>query len=125
MPETTFPAVDIAAATATTPKLHRAVEDQAIEKYIRDAGRFLETRAQPHDHRRDAGRARVRRRGTFHRHGDAGGGRNGVLRPARGHPPERSGDDGRADRTRVDKAREDFEAFRLVARAVFPTCPTG
>ncbi len=42
MPETTFPAVDIAAPTETSPKLHRTVEDQAIEKYIADAGKFLE-----------------------------------------------------------------------------------
>ena len=34
--------IDIAAPTATTPKLRRTVEDQAIEKYIRDAGSFLE-----------------------------------------------------------------------------------
>lgn len=34
--------IDLAAATATTPKLRRTVEDQAIEKYIRDAGNFLE-----------------------------------------------------------------------------------
>lgn len=34
--------IDIAAATATTPKLRRTVEDQAIEKYIRDAGALLE-----------------------------------------------------------------------------------
>ena len=40
--------IDIAAPTATTPKLRRTVEDQAIEKYIRDAGSFLEeTRLSP------------------------------------------------------------------------------
>ena len=42
--ETNPPAanLDLAAATTTTPKLAGAVQDRAIEKYIRDAGHFLE-----------------------------------------------------------------------------------
>ena len=41
--ENQVPNVDIAAKTPNTPILHRTVEDQAIENYIRDAERFLET----------------------------------------------------------------------------------
>ena len=40
--ENQIPNVDVAATTATTPKLRRSVEDQAIENYIRDSERLLE-----------------------------------------------------------------------------------
>lgn len=122
MPETTFPAVDIAAPSETSPKLNRTVEDQGIEKYIKDAGRFLEV-ARGHtgiaealgEHGFDdeelsigmAMQAEAARQFRA-RHAD--------------NPPERTA--AMAELTiRVDKARDDFEAYRLIARAVYPELP--
>ena len=119
MPEPTLPAVDIAAPTATAPKLHQAVEDQAIEKYIMDSGRFLEI-ARSHttvvelleqhgfdDEELSIGMAMQAEalRSFRARHDD--------------NPPERSAAM-EALAVRVEKARDDFEAFRQIARAVFP-----
>ena len=122
MPETTYPAVDIAAATETSPKLHCTVEDQAIEKYIKDSGRFLEV-ARSHttvvemlaEHGFDdeelsigmAMQAEAQRQ-FLARHGD--------------RPPERSATLD-ALTTRVNMAREDFQSFRLIVRAVYPELP--
>ena len=122
MPETTFPAVDIAAPTETSPKLHRTVEDQAIEKYIADAGKFLEN-ARSHttvveklathgfdDEELSIGMAmQAEAKRTFcARHGE--------------HPPERSpAMDALGER--MAKARDEFEAYRIIARAIFPTMP--
>ena len=122
MPDTTFPAVDIAAPTETSPKLHRTVADQAIEKYILDSGKFLEA-ARSHttiveqldnhgfdDEELSIGMAMQAEalRGFRARHGET--------------PPERTpAMDALAGR--VDKARDDFEDYRLIARAVFPELP--
>jgi len=122
MPETTLPAVDIAAATETTPKLHPTVEDQAIEKYILDSGKFLEA-ARSHttvvemleshgfdDEELSIGMAmQAEAYRTFRaRHND--------------DPPERSAALD-ALTGRVNKARDEFQAFRLIVRAVFPELP--
>ena len=122
MPDTTFPAVDIAAPTETSPRLHRTVEDQAIEKYIVDSGKILEAarshttiveRLDSHgfdDEELSIGMAMQAEalRSFRARHGDS--------------VPERSpAMDALTER--VEKARDDFEAYRLIARAVFPTIP--
>ncbi len=110
--------IDIAAATATTPKLRRTVEDQAIEKYIRDAGHFLEeARLSP-----DISEAL------------ASAGYDGeeltwgmelqekswnAFCSVRGEaPPDRGR--GEADlNSKVEEARDEWTAFRLIARAAF------
>lgn len=118
--ENQVPNVDIAAKTATTPKLRRSVEDQAIENYIRDSEHFLETaRVNPDiterlaeygfdDEELSYGMALqdAAWKAFCTRHGEC--------------PPERSGDI--AELTgRVLEAREEFGDFRLVARAAFQT----
>ena len=116
--ENQLPDVDIAATTATTPKLHRSVEDQGIENYIRDSERFLETaRVNPDiaeklaeygfdDEELSYGMALqgAAWKAFCSRHGE--------------FPPTRPRDI--ADLTsRVLAAREEFGDFRLVARAAF------
>ena len=113
--ENQVPNVDIAAATATTPKLRRSVEDQAIENYIRDSEQFLEAaRVNPDISERLAefgfddeelarGMALQNAAWTACRstHGEEGSGGTGDLTG------------------RVLEAREEFSDFRLVARAAF------
>ena len=116
--ENQVPNVDIAATTATTPKLHHSVEDQGIENYIRDSERLLEVaRVNPDlaeklaeygfdDEELSYGMAlqTAAWKAFCSRHGEC--------------PPDRA--DGIADLTvRVLAAREEFGDFRLVARAAF------
>ena len=112
--------IDIAAATATTPKLRRTVEDQAIEKYIRDAGSFLEeARLNPDVAEGLAGagyddeelsRGMELQETAWNAfcatHGDT--------------PPDRKGAEADLD-AKVEDARDGWTAFRLIARAAFPT----
>lgn len=120
MPDQPLSAIDIAAPTDTTPTLAHVVQDQAIEKYIMDSGHLLE-RARSHttvaealahhgfdDEEMSIGMAMQAEayRSFRERHGD--------------HLPDRS-EAISALTTRVEKARDDFEDFRLIARAVFPT----
>ena len=120
MPDHPLSAIDIAAPTDTTPTLDHVIQDQAIEKYIMDSGRILEA-ARSHttvaealghhgfdDEEMSIGMAMQAEayRSFLARHGN--------------HLPERSEAIG-ALAARVDKARDDFEDFRLIARAIFPT----
>ena len=119
MPETTFPAVDIAAPSETSPKLHRTVEDQAIEKYIADAGKFLEA-ARSHttvveqlathgfdDEELSIGMAmQAEAQRTFCA-------RHGECLPERSPAMDALGG-------RMEKARDEFEAYRIIARGDFP-----
>ena len=110
--------IDIAAATATTPKLRRTVEDQAIEKYIRDAGGFLEeARLSPgiaealasagYDGEELTWGLELQERAWnafCALHGESKTGRQG----------------GEADlHAKVEDARDEWMAFRLIARAAF------
>lgn len=119
MPEPTLPAVDIAAPTETTPKLNPAVEAQAIEQYIKDSGRFLET-ARSHttivetlaahgfdDEELSIGMALQAEANRMFR------ARHEDLPPDRGAATE-------ALMSRVNEARDEFEAYRIIARTVFP-----
>lgn len=112
--------IDIAAATATTPKLRRTVEDQAIEKYIRDAGRFLEeARLNPDVAEGLAGAGyddeELSRGMELHETAwDTFCSTNGEC------PPDRKGGEADLD-AKVDDARDEWTAFRLIARAAFTT----
>ena len=111
--------IDIAAATATTPKLRRTVEDQAIEKYIRDAGRFLEeARLNPEisealvsagydgDELTWGMELQEKAWNAFcSSHGDE-------------YPPDRVQGEVNLDKM-VDEARDEWAKFRLIARAAF------
>lgn len=119
MPETTLSAVDIAAATDTTPKLGGVLEDQAIEKYVNDSGRFLE-----------AARSHTTVTEMLATHGfDDEELSIGMALQAEAHrmfcarhdgcPPERDAALALLTR-RINEARDEFEAYRIIARAVFP-----
>ncbi len=112
--------IDIAAATATTPKLRRTVEDLAIEKYIRDAGNFLEeSRLNPDIAEGLAGAG----------YDDEELSRGMELQETAWNtfcsmygdcPPDRKGGEADLD-TKVEDARDEWAAFRLIARAAFTT----
>ena len=110
--------IDIAAATATTPRLARTVEDQAIEKYIRDAGHFLEEiRLNPgtaesllsagYDEDELAWGMELQEKAWnafCSQHGDC--------------PPDRAQGEQELDKM-VDEARDAWAKYRLIARAAF------
>ena len=116
--ETTVP-VDLATPTASTPKLSGTVEDHAIEQYIMDSGRFLEeTRVSPDicevldrygfdDEELSIGMAlqHAAMKAYCANHAD--------------QPPDRGAADQEL-KAKIAEARDDFDGFRLVARAVFP-----
>ena len=118
--ENQIPDVDIAAKTATTPKLRRSVEDRAIENYIRDSERLLETARVNSDLSEKLSEygfddeelsygmslQDAAWKAFCSRHGEC--------------PPERSGEIAELT-ARVAEAREEFADFRLVARAAFPS----
>ncbi len=118
--ENTLPATvaDLAAPTASTPKLSGSVEDRAIEQYIVESGRFLE------ETRVSTDLCEVLNRYGFD---DEELSIGMALQSAAmkacsanhaGSPPDRST---AADlQPKVSEARDAFEEFRLVARAVFP-----
>ena len=116
--ENTLPAaaIDLAAPTASTPKLSAPVEDHAIEQYIIDSGRFLEETRVSTDICE-----------VLYRYGfddeelSIGMALQGAAMKAcsaahAGSPPDRSAAELKA---KVAEARDEFEEFRLVARAVF------
>ena len=118
MADTVSTNIDIAAATATTPKLRRTVEDQAIEKYIRDAGNFLEeARLSP-----DISEALAS-------HGYDGEELTWGMElqdkawnafcAARGEATSDQQGSEVALNAKVDEARDEWMAFRLIARAAF------
>ena len=116
--ETELAKYDIAATTATTPKLRRTVEDQGIENYIREAERFLETaRLNPDISERlgsygfdDQELARgLSLQEAAQKAFTAHYGEKGSQNPA--NTTELTG--------RITEAREEFADFRLVARAAF------
>ncbi len=116
--ENQVPNVDIAAKTPNTPALHRTVEDQAIENYIRDAERFLETaRTNP-----DVAE-RLSVFGFDDEELSFGMGLQDTawkaFLAAHGEAPSERGGDAEALTGRVLEAREEFMDFRLVARAAF------
>ncbi len=110
--------IDIAAATATTPKLRRTVEDQAIEKYIRDAGNFLEeARLNP-----DIAEGLL---GAGYDNDELTWGTDLQERAWNAYcsthaecPPDRVAGEAELD-AKVEAARDDWAAFRLIARAAF------
>ena len=111
--------VDIAATTANTPRLRRSVEDQAIENYIRDSGGFLETARLNADIAEGLG---------VYGFDDEELSRGMALQDAAWKavcalhgdvPPTRTGNIATLT-SYVQKAREEFADFRLVARAAFP-----
>ena len=118
--ENTLPATvhDLAAPTASTPKLSGSVEDHAIEQYIVESGRFLEeTRVST-----DICEV-LNRYGFDDEELSIGMALQGAAMKAfaanhAGSPPDRSaaGD----LKPKVSEARDEFDEFRLVARAVFP-----
>ncbi len=111
--------LDIAAATATTPKLRRTVEDQAIEKYIRDAGRFLEeARLNPdiaesllsagYDEDELAWGMELQEKAW-----------NAFCSQHGGDcPPDRAQGEQELDQ-KIEAARDEWAKFRLIARAAF------
>ncbi len=110
--------IDIAAATATTPKLHRTVEDQAIEKYIRDAGSFLE------EARSNTGAAEALAGAGYDDEEMSWGAELqekawNAYCSVHGEPPaDRQGSEV-ALVAKVEDARDEWTAFRLIARAAF------
>ena len=111
--------IDIAAATATTPKLLRTVEDQAIEKYIRDAGHFLEeARLNPeiaesllsagYDEDELAWGMELQEKAWNAYCSQHGG----------DCPPDRASGEAQLDQ-KIDEARDEWAKFRLIARAAF------
>ena len=110
---------DLFAPTPTTPKLSGAVEDHAIEQYIIDSGRFLEEARVStdiseklfdygfDDEELSIGMAlqHAAMKAYCANHADC--------------PPDRSAADEQL-KSKIAEAREDFDEFRLVARAVFP-----
>ena len=117
--ETSLPTaavVDLAAPTASTPKLSGSVEDHAIEQYIVDSGRFLE------EVRVSTDICEVLNRYGFDDETlSVGMALQGTAMQAyrashAGSPPDRSAEELKA---KITEARDDFEEFRLVARAVF------
>lgn len=118
--ENTLPtAIDLAAPTASTPKLSGSVEDHAIEQYIIDSGRFLEEARVSEDicealigygfddEELSIGMAlqHAAMKAYCANHSDC--------------PPDRSAADQQL-KSKISEARDAFDEFRLVARAVFP-----
>ena len=101
------------------PQAERPVEDHAIEQYIIDSGRFLEEARVSTDICEVLYRYGFDDEDAFHRHGLAARGDEGVLRQPRGQPPGPQRADGQL-KAKIAEARDDFDGFRLVARAVFP-----
>ncbi len=112
--------IDLAATTATTPKLRRTVEDQAIGKYIRDAGNFLEeARLNPdiaealasagYDGEELTWGMELQERAW-----------NAFCSQRGDCPPDRKGGEAALD-AKIDEARDEWTAFRLIARAAFPS----
>ena len=111
--------IDIAAATATSPKLRRTVEDQAIEKYIRDAGSFLEeARLNPdiaealleagYDGDELAWGMELQEKAW-----------NAFCSQHGGDcPPDRAQGEMELDK-KIEEARDEWAKFRLIARAAF------
>ncbi len=117
--ETILPAAaaaDLAAPTPSTPKLSGSVEDHAIEQYIIDSGRFLE------ETRVSTDLCEVLNRYGFDDEElSIGMALQGAAMRAysanhAGSPPDRSAVELKA---KVAEARDEFDEFRLVARAVF------
>ena len=116
--ENTLP-VDLATPTASTPRLSGSVEDHAIEQYIVDSGRFLEeARVSANiaeklfdygftDEELSIGMSlqHAAMKAYCANHADC--------------PPDRSEADDQL-KSKISLARDDFDGFRLVARAVFP-----
>ena len=110
---------DIAAPTATTPRLGDQVEDKAIEQYIKESGRFLEeTRLSPAiletlqgygfgDEELSVGMSLQHEALAAYcaRHGDT---------------PRDLTTAAQELKSKTDQARDDYAEFRLVARAAFP-----
>ena len=110
---------DIAAPTATTPRLGDQVEDKAIEQYIKDSGRFLEeTRLSPAiletlqgygfgDEELSVGMSLQHEalQAYCAQHGDTPRDLTAAARELK---------------SKTDQARDDYAGFRLVARAAFP-----
>ena len=110
--------IDIAAATATTPKLRRTVEDQAIEKYIRDAGNFLEeARLSPgiSEALESAGYDGEELTWGMELQEKAWNAFCSVRGEA---PPDRDRGEAILDE-KMEEARDEWTAFRLIARAAF------
>ncbi len=116
--ETTVP-IDLATPTTSTPKLSGSVEDHAIEQYIVDSGRFLEEARVSTDiseklfgygftdEELSIGMSlqHAAMKAYCANHADC--------------PPDRTAAAGQL-KTKISEARDDFDGFRLVARAVFP-----
>ena len=110
---------DIAAPTATAPRLRAQVEDKAIEQYIKDSGRFLEeTRLSPtvletltgygfSDEELSIGMSLQHEALAAYcaQHGDTPRDLTAAARELK---------------SKVDQARDEYAGFRLVARAAFP-----
>ena len=110
---------DIAAPTATTPKLGAQVEDRAIEQYIKDSGRFLEeTRLSP----------AILEILTGYGFGDEELSVGMSLQhealqaycAQHGETPKDLTAAAAELKSKADQARDDYAEFRLVARAAFP-----
>ena len=110
---------DIAAPTATSPKLGGKVEDHAIEQYIKDSGRFLEeTRLSPTiletltgygfgDEELSVGMSLQHEALEAYcaRHGDTPRDLTAAAQELK---------------SKTEHARDEYAGFRLVARAAFP-----
>ena len=110
---------DLVAPTPTTPKLSVSVEDHAIEQYIIESGRLLEEARVStdisetlfdygfDDEELSIGMAlqHAAMKAYCANHADC--------------PPDRTAADEQL-KSKITQARDDFGAFRLVARAVFP-----
>ena len=110
---------DIAAPTATAPKLGAQVEDKAIEQYIKDSGRFLEeTRLSP----------AVLETLTGYGFGDEELSVGMSLQhealqaycAQHGDTPKDLTTAAAELKNKADQARDEYAGFRLVARAAFP-----
>ena len=116
--ENEIPNVDIAATTATTPKLHRSVEDQAIENYIRDSERLLEVARVNPDLAEKLAEYGFDDEELSYGMALQGAAWQAFCNLHGERPPERAG--GIVELTNhVLAAREEFGDFRLVARAAF------
>ena len=112
--------IDIAAATATTPKLRRTVEDQAIEKYIRDAGSFLEEARLNPDVAEGLASAGYDDEELARGMELQEGAWNAFCATHGEQPSDRKSGEAALD-AKVEEARDEWTAFRLIARAAFTT----